>query len=168
MPTIRVFQFMAILLTALGLTMGAAHVLELGPRMKYDDALYMEVTRTLYLIFGIAGAAIQLGSIACVAMLCWMLRRGPAGRWMLAALVALVASLGLWALIVAPVNAQWGTALSRNPASAIEVYARLRWRWEAGHVVAFVAWLIGFACLVWGALPRNERIWRMEMPPGRE
>ena len=145
MRAIRILQFLAILLTALGLTMGAAHVLELGPRMKYDDALYMEVTRTLYLMFGIAGGAIQLASIVSVAVLCWMLRRRGPVRWTLAALVALVTSLGLWALVVAPVNAHWGAALSGDPAGAIEAYARLRWRWEAGHVVAFMAWLVGFA-----------------------
>ena len=38
----RSLRFTTLLLAALGLTMGAAHVLELAPKLRYDGALYTE------------------------------------------------------------------------------------------------------------------------------
>ena len=51
-----------------------------------------------------------------------------------------------------PVNAAWTDALRAGPGEAIEAYAKLRSRWESGHVVAFTAWLIGLALLLYGVL----------------
>ena len=43
--------------------------------------------------------------------------------------------------LVQPVNAEWGQLLQSAPAaSVVESYARLRGRWEWGHLAAFVAW----------------------------
>ncbi|MCF8061166.1 MAG: hypothetical protein K9M82_01500 [Deltaproteobacteria bacterium] len=37
---LRIWRFITLLLAALGLTLGAAHVLELPPRMQYDAEMY--------------------------------------------------------------------------------------------------------------------------------
>jgi hypothetical protein len=139
--------------TALGLAMGAAHALELIPKMGYDADLYLAVTSTLYRLFGSVGAVIQVGAAVAVAALLWPLRRDkPAFHFTLAALVALLISLALWTALVMPVNTQWGGVLRSDPASAPAAYARLRPRWEYGRVAAFAAWLIGFACLALSVL----------------
>jgi hypothetical protein len=160
---LSVVRFIAILLVALGLTMGAAHALEMPVKLQYDAELYMSVTSTLYRFFGIIGAIVQMGSLVVVGLLCWLTWRRAsraAFGWTLAALIALVVSLALWALIVPPVNIQWDHVLQSDPSAAPDLYIRLRPRWEYGHAAAFVAWLAGFACLVMSVLteiPRHPR-----------
>jgi hypothetical protein len=149
---VKVLQFFAILFVALGLAPGAAHVLELPQKMQYDAQLYMAVTSTLYRMFGIAGAVIQMGSFVLLVILCWCVRRRPAFRWTLLATLAIVLSLLLWTALVAPVNAQWGEVLRTNPSAAPALYIQLRPRWEYGHVAACVAWLAGFMLLIVGTL----------------
>src|SRR5215207_8650553 len=97
---LQVFRFTTVILTALGLSLGVAHTLELPPKMAYDADLYMRVTSTLYRMYGYVGAPLQVGSVVAVAVLCWLVRGSPALRPTLAALVALVVSLGLWAAVV--------------------------------------------------------------------
>jgi hypothetical protein len=145
---LQVFRFATVLVTALGLSLGVAHTLELPPKMAYDAELYTAVTSTLYRMYGSAGAVLQMGSLVAVAVLCWLVRGSRAFRPTVAALLALVLSLGLWAAIVQPVNAEWGRVLQSDPSAAPAAYLRLRPRWEYGHVAACVAWLAGFACLV--------------------
>ena len=149
---LRAFRFVTVILAALGLTMGVAHVLELSPRMNYDAELYLAVTSTLYRWYGIVGAIVQVGSVLAVAVLCVLVRGRRGFRLTAAALLALVVSLGLWAAIVQPVNAQWGEVLRADPSAAPATYLRLRVRWEYGHVAACAAWLVGFACLVFSLL----------------
>jgi hypothetical protein len=153
----RTFQFLTLMIVALGLSPGMAHLLELPPKMGYDAELYMAVTSTLYRLFGSVGAVIQVGSVVMVGVLCWLVRGrrsfGPA----LAAGIFLVLSLGLWSAIVLPVNMEWGRALQLDHATAVASYRRLRPRWEYGHVAAFLAWLSGFGCLAASVLTEIPR-----------
>jgi hypothetical protein len=149
---LRAFRFVTVMMAAVGLTMGVAHMLELPPRMTYDAELYLAVTSTLYRWYGIVGAIVQVGSVLAVAVLCVLVRGRPGFRLTAAALLALVVSLGLWAAIVQPVNAEWSEVLRADPSAAPAAYLRLRPRWEYGHVAACAAWLSGFACLVMSVL----------------
>ena len=153
-------RFGAVVLTALGLSLGVAHALELPPRMNYDGPLYLAVTSTLYRMYAIAGGAFQVGSLLAVALLCRVTRGRPSFRLTLAALAALALSLAVWAAVVRPVNAEWGRVLRSQPSAAPEAYLRLRPRWEFGHVAAGAVWLAGFSCLVLSVLseipPRNK------------
>ena len=146
------FRFAAVILTALGLSLGVAHTLELPVKMKYDAELYTAVTRTLYRMYGIAGALFQMGALLAVAVLCWLVRGRRGFRLSVAALLALIVSLGLWTALVQPVNAEWARVLQSDPSAAPASYLRLRARWEYGHVAACLAWLVGFACLVMSLL----------------
>lgn len=149
---LRIYRFATLLLGALGLALGAAHVLELVPKMRYDAEMYMAVTSTLYQFFGLAGALIQLGAIFMAIVLTFLVRHRPAFRLTLFGTLGLVLSLVLWAVLVAPVNAEWLEVMKSAPNSAPEAYLRLRPRWEYGHVAAFVAWLIGFGLLLLSVL----------------
>ena len=145
---LRVFRFLTVTLVALGLSLGVAHTLELPVKMTYDGALYMAVTSTLYRLYGSVGAIFQMGALLAVALLCWFVRGRRGFRWTVAALIALIVSLGLWAALVQPVNVQWGHVLQSDPSAAPAAYLRLRAQWEYGHVAACLAWLAGFACIV--------------------
>jgi hypothetical protein len=146
---LHVVRFVALMLVGLGMTLGAAHALELPQKMDYDPELYAAVTSTMYRYYGLVGGPVQVLGVLAVGALCWSARgRRAAFRWTLAALVALVVSLVMWAALVQPVNAEWGRVLASDRAAAPAAYARLRPRWEYGHVAAFIAWLAGFALLV--------------------
>ncbi len=145
---VRTWRFATLILAALGLTLGAAHVLELPPKMKYDAQMYAAVTSTLYLLFGSVGAAIQVGAILAAVVLTYSVRGTRSFRQTLLGTLGLVLSLVLWFALVAPVNSEWSRVIHSAPASVPEVYLRLRPRWEWGHVAAFAAWLIGFTLLL--------------------
>src|SRR5262245_5003313 len=99
----RLFQplrFVALLLAALGLVPGGAHLLELPVKMGYEPALYAQVTSTLYRFFGSVGALIQVSAVITAAALSFRMRGDP--RFLLTALgaAALALSLVLWGALV--------------------------------------------------------------------
>jgi hypothetical protein len=143
MPS-RLLQIVALTLTALGLAPGAAHLLELPVKLAYPPALYAQVTSTLYALFGPVGGAVQMAALVAAAVLAFRSRRLPQGRLLAASAAALLASLLLWAFLVGAVNAEWGSSADVNQAEFVAAYARLRDRWEYGHVAAFIAWLAGW------------------------
>jgi hypothetical protein len=59
----QTLRLVALILAALGLAPGAAHVLELPVKMTYTPELYAAVTSTLYAWFGSVGAAVQVGAL---------------------------------------------------------------------------------------------------------
>jgi hypothetical protein len=149
---LRVWWLTTLLLAALGLVMGGAHLLELPVRAQYDPEFYMRVTSTLYRYFGLVGGPLQVLAVLSSIGLVWFTRGRAAFRSNAAGTVCLALSIVLWFLIVQPVNAAWAEALRIGPAEAVEAYAQLGSRWEAGHVVAFAVWLIGVVVLVHGVL----------------
>jgi hypothetical protein len=140
-------RFPTLLLAALGLAPGAAHVLELPVKMQYSPELYATVTSTLYALFGSVGAVIQVGAVLCAFFNAYLVRKSVMFRMALCGALFLGLSLVLWGALVAPVNSAWADALNTTPQSVASIYAQLRPRWEYGHVAAFVAWLAGY-CLV--------------------
>lgn len=145
---LKTWRFLTLLLAALGLAPGTAHVLELPPKMTYDPELYAAVTSTLYRLYGSVGALFQIGAVFAAAVLVILVRRRPSFRLTLIGALGLVVSLVLWGSLVAPVNAAWLEVMQTAPGSVPEAFARLRERWEYGHVAAFAAWLVGFSLLV--------------------
>ncbi len=145
---LRAWRFTTLLLAALGLTLGAAHALELPPKMQYDAEMYTAVTSTLYRLFGSVGGVIQMGAMLAAVVLTFTVRGSPAFRLTLLGALGLVVSLVLWGALVAPVNAEWLRIMESAPESVAEAYLRLRPRWEYGHVAAFAAWLVGFGLLL--------------------
>lgn len=141
-------QRIALTLAALGLAPGAAHLMEMPVKLGYTAAMYADVTSTLYAWYGLAGGTVQMAAALVVAILAYRSRRLPSRRIAAASAMALVASLLIWGLAVAPVNSAWAQASHANPAEFAAAYERLRPRWEFGHLAAFIAWLIGWFMLV--------------------
>jgi hypothetical protein len=140
----RAHVAVALTLTALGLTPGAAHLMELPIKMRYPAEFYAEVTSTLYAWYGIAGGAVQVAAAVAVSALAVRLRRSPEFGLAIASASALGISLVLWGALVAPVNSQWSEVPSTSSEAFAAIYERLRPRWEFGHVAAFIAWLTGW------------------------
>ena len=154
MPS-RALQATAPTLTALGLAPGAAHLMELPVKLGYSPAMYADVTSTLYAWFGLAGGTVQVVATLSVAILAFRSRELPHSGLAWASAAALLASLLLWALVVAPVNSAWADSVGSGPEEFAAAYARMRSRWEYGHVAAFIAWLTGWFGLV-AALTRRD------------
>jgi hypothetical protein len=117
------WRFLTLLLSALGLTLGAAHALELPPKMGYDAQLYAAVTSTLYQLFGSVGAVVQVGSVVAAAILTIMVRRLPAFRLTLLGTLCLALSLaGVRGMLAGLVNGI--TALRAGAVTLIRSQAR--------------------------------------------
>lgn len=156
MPS-RALRVVALTLTALGLAPGAAHLMELPVKLAWPPQMYADVTSTLYAWFGLAGGAVQVAAALSVAILAFRTRHLPPSRLLWSSAAALLASLLLWALVVAPVNSAWADSAGSGPAEFAAAYERLRSRWEYGHVAAFIAWLTGWFGLV-AALTRDDAV----------
>ena len=142
--------FVTVMLAALGLGLGWAHLLEMPAKMQYDAATYTAVNRSMYRLFGLVGGPVQVLALVAAVGLAILTRRRRSFRFVAAGAIGLAMSLALWAALVQPVNAAWAEALTGNLASAEAMYLRLRPRWEYGHTAAFAAWLMGFAAIVMG------------------
>ena len=148
----RALRFFSLLLVALGLAPGAAHLLELPVKLGYTPEQYFAVTSTLYRLFGSVGAAVQVGALILTGVLAFVSRGLPASRFVGAAVLLLCFSLLAWGILVAPVNAQWSEAIKSGSQSLPNLYAELRWRWEYGHTAAFAFWLAAYGSLQWFTL----------------
>src|SRR5262245_44758196 len=144
----RAHLAVALTLAALGLAPGAAHLPELPVKLNYSPELYAQVTSTLYAWYGIAGGAVQVAAALTGVILAIRVRHSPSAGLAVASAATLVVSLVLWGALVAPVNSAWAEVGRANPAEFVSAYARLRARWEFGHVAAFIAWFTGWLGLV--------------------
>src|SRR5688572_22771179 len=72
---LRIMRFFTLMLASLGMSLGAAHTLELVPKMNYDPELYAQVTSTLYRYYGTVGGPIQVLALLASVILSFMTRR---------------------------------------------------------------------------------------------
>lgn len=144
---LTIWRFVTLLMVGLGMAMGAAHVLELPQKMQFSPELYAAVNSKLYRYFGIAGAVLTVGGIASSAILMWMVRGRPSFPLTTAGTLCLALSLVLWLALVAPVNNHIAELLRLSPSTVPDVWMRLRDRWEYGHVLVFLSWLLGYCFL---------------------
>jgi hypothetical protein len=140
-------RFLTLFLTAVGLALYAAQLMELEPRVQYDSQLYAVITHPYYRLFKIAGLALQVGAVVAAIALAVAVRHRPAFGLVVCAVVSLIAALVFWGGLVMPVNSEWlGTIREMVPMS--DDYARLGARWEFGHALAFIAWMGGAILLM--------------------
>lgn len=147
MATLGFWRFAALVLTALTMGLTFAHALEALPKLRWDAELYLAVQPNLYYLFGRVGAATELGAIASAFVLTFLVRRqANVFRWTLAGALSLLVSLAVWALFIAPANAQTG---AWQQAGAVPAdWTRWRAQWEAAQAASFGLHLFGFAALV--------------------
>lgn len=147
----RVHRFLALLVSALSLTMTSAHVLEMPQKLSYDLALYTAVNSTLYRYFAIVGGSYQILTIVAVCTLAWRARRSRTARWTLVAAVGTTLAFVSWLVLVRPVNP--AVAGGAN-------WADLRLRSEVGHLVGFILALLGFGALAFGTVLEIDEVTR--------
>jgi hypothetical protein len=120
--------------TAMAMSAGVAHAMELRPKMRYEPPLYVRLHRTLYPNFGrIAGPA-EVVAVLTTGMLAWWTRKRQPAAFPLIGTAAgcLAAAHAIFWSVVQPVNVE----MVKWPLDAIPAdWARVRDRWEYGHAV---------------------------------
>jgi Domain of unknown function (DUF1772) len=144
---LRLWRFIAIVLTALSMGLSFSHLLELPPKMLFDGQLWVTITtKGLYYLFGSVGAVIEVGSIVTAIVLAFLLRgRGLAFSLTLGGAILLALALALWSIFIAPVNAELAKWTSTSFPSD---WMRYRDRWEYTHAVNAIIKLVAFGSLL--------------------
>jgi hypothetical protein len=106
--------------------------------------------------FGNLGGIVYLLAVATTIALAVLARREPFRRHLLLAAAAEVIALITFFAIVRPVNGRFPV----GPDTVVPAgWTALRDRWEVGHMIGFVLFLIAFLLLIAGRLPgtRGDR-----------
>jgi hypothetical protein len=140
--TLRVGQFVTIMLIALAMAAAVAHAMELPAKVKLEPRLYVMLHRTLYPNFGrIAGVA-EFVAVVVLVWLVWRVRENPVLfiPTLVGALSMIAAHAVFWVL-VQPAN----TTMAAWSLDAIPTdWEQWRNRWEYSHAARSV--------LIFGAL----------------
>lgn len=139
-------RFIAVLLMALALVPGAAHLFVLPNKLALDRDAYFTVQQ-IYAGWALFGAVL-FAALAADAALAWSLRRDRrAATFAAAGLLAIVATLAIFLAWTFPANqatANWTTI----PPD----WEGLRWQWEFSHAANAIITFAGFSCVVWAAI----------------
>ncbi len=143
---LKVLRFLSLFLVALTLGLTFCHVMEIAGKLRLSGAEWLTVQHNLYVAFGPAlGAWIEVGAIVLTWAVAFLVRRHRPAAWLtLGAAACTSAGLGVWFLLVAPMNA----ALSGwTPETLPGDWTGYRDQWEAGHAVHAVLFACGFGAL---------------------
>ena len=153
-------RFVSLMLAALTLGMGLAHLMQLPARMSWDQYLWVgsTVQGGLNSLFGSVGAVIDILTVITLVLLTYLVRehRRPGVRLALTAALLFAIGLLLWWVLVYPVNVELAKWVNGPVPSDWTVY---RSRWEWGHATISLFELLGFAALIASVLadtPRNS------------
>jgi hypothetical protein len=134
---LRIVQFLAVILTALALVPGGAHLLELANKIELDQGQYF-IVQSIYRGWALLGAVL-FGALAANLVLAVMLRGNkPAFRLAALAFLGIAATLAIFFVWVYPTN-----VATANWTAQPENWRALRIQWEYGHaanaVITFIS-----------------------------
>jgi hypothetical protein len=129
---IRIWQLVAIMLTALSMGTALCHLLEMPAKITLDGALWLTLLYTLYPpAFGTIGAFFEVGGVVTAVVLVFLVRQHLlAFGWTLVGALCLVATHTAFWVWFAPVNT---TLASVTPATLPADWMRLHDQWEYTH-----------------------------------
>ncbi len=158
---LKTTRFVALVLAALTLGMGFAHLMQLPARMAWDQYLWVGSTvhGGLYATFGTWGALIELATVVALALVAYFVREHnrPGYRLVLAAAILFGLAVVLWWVVIYPVNVELAKWVN-GPVPAD--WASYRARWEWGHAVISLVELVGFGALAASVLADTPRGFR--------
>ena len=139
----RFIHFVAIILTALAVVPGGAHLAEMPAKMVLDRDAYFQVQQIYagWALFGI----VLIGALAVnlvLALLLWW--RGRPFIYTLAAALLLAANLAIFFTWTFPAN-----QATQNWTSLPDNWAALRLQWESSHAANAV---LAFAALIFSVI----------------
>jgi hypothetical protein len=146
----RAIAWLAVVLTALALVPGGAHVASLPNKIKLVEENYF-VAQTLYRGWAWFGIVL-IGALA--ANIAWALstrRRSRVFFLAAAAAVCLAITLVIFFGWIYPAN-----QLTNNWTVAPEDWTRLRLQWETAHAANAVITFVALCCAAWAALLQKD------------
>ena len=147
----KLSQFLAVVLTALALMPGGAHLMALPAKVAMPEHHYF-VVQQIYRGWAWAGAVIFLAIFAN--FLAALLTRDSPRKWRLfgAASALIAATLAIFFAWTFPANQATG-----NWTSVPENWERLRTQWEYSHAANAAITFLALLCSVGGAVARRAR-----------
>jgi MFS family permease len=143
---LRICQFLAIVLTALALVPGGAHLMELPAKIAMPEQPYF-VVQQIYRGWALSGMVIFAAIFANFAS-ALAARHNPRQFWLsVAAGLLIVATLAIFFAWTYPTNQATG-----NWTSAPENWEELRAQWEYSHAVNALVMFVALLCSVGSAL----------------
>lgn len=144
-------QFLAVVLTALALLPGGAHLMALPAKIAMPQDPYF-VVQQIYRGWTLAGAVIFLAIFAN--MLAALLTRDSRKKWPLFALAGILIAVTLAVFFAWTYPANQATG---NWTSAPENWEQLRTEWEYSHAVNAVITFLALLCSVGAAVSTGHR-----------
>jgi hypothetical protein len=145
----KVSCFLAVVMTALSLLPGGAHVMSLPAKIAMPEDPYF-VVQQIYRGWALAGAVIILAILANFAAA--ILAQGTPRRLFVAAGMLIALTLAIFFTWTYPANQATG-----NWTSVPENWEQLRTQWEYSHAVNAVITFVALLCAVGASLSAGRR-----------
>lgn len=145
---IKTWRFVMLLLATFSVSLSMTHLLELLPRMRFEERLWVEVTvfQGVYTLFGSIGAVFECGAIVTAFIVAFLVRRrGQTFYWTVSGAIILLVAFVSWILFVAPMNTVFATWLT-NPVPPD--WTRYRNQWEYAHAINAFIKIAGLSLLL--------------------
>lgn len=137
----RLLQFVAMVLTALALVPGGAHLFALPNKIGLSESDYF-ITQSVYRSWALLGIVLIGAAIANVALALFVRAQRAPSIFALIGGLCLVATLVIFFAFTFPAN-QATNNWTQVPAD----WEQLRWRWELSHAVNAVITFFAFCSL---------------------
>ena len=137
----RLLQFVAMVLTALALVPGGAHLFALPSKINLGESDYF-ITQSVYRGWALFGIVLIGAAIANVVLALLIRAQRAPSIFALISGLCLVATLAIFFAFTFPAN-QATNNWTQVPAD----WEQLRWRWELSHVVNAVITFFAFCSL---------------------
>ena len=137
----RLLQFVAMVLTALALVPGGAHLFALANKINLSESDYF-ITQSVYRSWALLGIVLIGAAIANVALAFLIRAQRAPSIFALIGGLCLVATLVIFFAFTFPAN-QATNNWTQVPAD----WQQLRWRWELSHAVNAVITFFAFCSL---------------------
>ena len=147
----RALKFLAVVLTALALVPGGAHLFSLPNKIHLTESNYF-VVQNMYRGWALFGIVL-FGALFANLALAWATRGQRAFAFVLVNLVCLVANLVIFFAFTFPAN-QATNNWTEVPAD----WQQLRWQWEVSHAVNAVITFLGFCSLAMSVLVEENNV----------
>ncbi|WP_207484976.1 DUF1772 domain-containing protein [Arenibaculum pallidiluteum] len=151
--TPRIALFLAVLLTALALVPGGAHLAALPNKIGLDRADYF-TAQQIYAGWNLFGIVLFAALAANLALALVLRRHGRPSGWALAGGLLVAANLAVFFAWTFPANRATGN-WTHQPAD----WERLRLQWELSHAGAAILMLAALLCVLLAVLE--------QLPPGQ-
>jgi hypothetical protein len=138
---VKLLQFVAMMLTALALLPGGAHLLELPNKIHLSESDYF-ITQSIYRGWALLGIVLIGAALANLTLAVLMRAQRASSVFALISGICLLATLAIFFTFTFPAN-----QATNNWTQVPTEWQQLRWQWELSHAVNAVVTFVAFCSL---------------------